>query len=78
MGRYKLRATSEDGETVQLCLTAVCRVAVPAVGSPQQMHRTSKRFNPILTGHSLFDPFEVGMLVLTCIHRRYRYAAHSG
>ena len=62
---YKLRGTGEDGETVQLCLTAVCREAVPAVRS-------------IPTGHSLFDPFEVGVLALTCIHRRYRCAAHSG
>ena len=71
------RTVKLSSETVQLCLTAVCRAAVPAVRSHQQMHRTSKRFNPILTGHSLFDPFEV-MFALTCIHRRYRCAAHSG
>ena len=78
MGRYKLRATSEDGETVQLCLTAVCRVAVPAVHAGERKPPDLEGVEQAMSRRYGVEPLRGSMHLLKAFCRRYRCAAHSG
>ena len=67
-----------DGNAVQLCLTAVCRIAVPAVYAGERKHPDLEGVEQAMSRQYGVEPLRGSMHLLKAFYRRYRCAAHSG
>ena len=77
-GNLAAGESAADGNAVQLCLTAVCRAAVPAAYASERKHADLGGVDQAMSRRYEVEPLRGFMHQLMASCRRYRFAAHSG